>query len=447
MKSVVLLLTMVCSLAYAEETRLYLDTFSYEEPIYSQGRKSELGDEVRLDISAKYLFTKDTSLSFRFETSPEENRFKNKTSKFEWRIQHSYEHLSLSADLELQTSDYDNGGTSLGFDLDSDKTYISWKASDSLSVEFYPYNFGGNVGRTFDTYDVTRLFFVSGAPTTMDGTQGTDLKVISKTIPGFLFQFGSEERILTYIAFGAASFDYPANPTFDLQNNATSLVWERHEDFGGKAGVSFSRKNIYGSFDIVHHNNSEETGALIESAGSAYLISQFSNMVVEAELTATSAGQQPWRLSSTSNWFEKTTTFEPYYWDDNGDTQKWVGKTDAALMLTLGIRLSETSTPYISLKHQGENFIFSDPTSAELLRTNFERESHGGLTRLSIGSVIKYGKFKIRPDFEYRKAKNKVFTNANDLRSNNNLSQFDDTDIQLRLYFDYSFDETGVLSL
>jgi hypothetical protein len=78
-----------------ELNKFFIETFYYEENIYSRGKKTELGDQVELSASLRYQFSDDTYFRARFETFPEENREDNKTSQFELLAFHRYGAVGL----------------------------------------------------------------------------------------------------------------------------------------------------------------------------------------------------------------------------------------------------------------------------------------------------------------------------------------------------------------
>ena len=87
------LLVLATTSATAEEApkkhNFYIDSFEYEDKVYSRSKKTELGDQVEIDVSVKYIYQPGTSLRLKFETSPEENRNDNESSKFELLLNHT----------------------------------------------------------------------------------------------------------------------------------------------------------------------------------------------------------------------------------------------------------------------------------------------------------------------------------------------------------------------
>ncbi|CAM9807960.1 unnamed protein product [Chrysoparadoxa australica] len=425
----------------------YIENFYYEDFIYSKGKKTELGDQAEINAAVRYQFSDNTYFRGRFATFPEENRFNNKTGRFELLADHTYNSVDFTIDFEINTNESSNGGTTLGLDLDSEFTNLNWKMADKVNLAFFPFNFDGEVGVEFNTRDITRINFIEGGPTTILPNQGNN-NVIQKTIPGLVFTFG-DKRFNVYAGGGLATYLYPTNPTFDIQNNQTAVRWERRTDFGFKFGLNYLTEESRVWLGVVGHTEAAETGALHQSAASLYGIFRLANkFIFEGEFVTAKNGSRPWRLNRSGTWFEQTTApgFYPIYSDYNGNLQDWLGKTDFAAGAKVGFYLQEDVIPYAALRYQGKYFVFKDEESAHLLRTADESLSHGGIVRGAAGTYLHYGNFVVNPEFEMRSAKNPVFTNAGDaFFANNNQSQrllarFQKTDYLLSIYLTYSFD-------
>ena len=430
----------------------YLERFYYEDFIFSQGKKTQLGDQVELDASIIYRYDENTYARLRFETTPEENRFDNKTSSFELLAGYQRDKIEFAFDFSLETNDGSTGGTSLGFDVDSEYTMLKWKVSKTFSFTFFPFNFDGEVGQEFNTRDVTRIFYIEGAPNTITFSQGEN-KVVEKTIPGFQLDF-TKDNFNAYVGFGAATYLAPNNADFDLQSNPTAVRWERKSDLGYKLGASHvSKDNHLLRFELVGHTEAEETGALIESAASFYGLKRFNtgdhNLILEFEGTATKAGARAWRVSRTDSWFARTTSpgFDPIYADLNRNLHDWLGQTGYGLSFRMGLEFVDNKTFYLFTRYQSEHFIFRDEESAQTLRTADESLSHGGLARVGTGTILRYGNFSVIPEIEYRKAKNPVFSNSADvLGAQRLLARFRKSDILLTMFLNYEFGGSNILN-
>lgn len=429
----------------------FLEKVEYEEYVYSRSKKTELGDQVEIDASIRYQHDENTFGRFRFETDPVDNRFNNKTSKFELLGGHKRGNFLVQIDTELNSND--GGGTSIGFDLDSEGTFLGYKSDAGLGLTFFPFNFDGEVGVEFDTYDVTRIYYIDGSPSTVNNTQLGSEKIAEKTIPGLELSY--EPTFLSgfkfYVGAGVATYLYPTNANYNIQTNRAADRWERRQDFGYKFGAKYKGARQAISLEAVGHDKSEETGSLLEAAASLNFYTFglpwgfFSDLFVEGEITVTKAGKAPYRTSRTSTWFEQTSPFQPVYSDYYGNTQDWVGKTDSAYALKLGHKLSDTFLPYVFYRYQGKHFIFKERESAHTLRTADEAASHGGLNRLGVGLYKVYDKFTINPEFEWLKANNPVFGNSSDVRADRVLSSFKKNDFLLYLIVSYNFDGSKVI--
>lgn len=436
-----LTIPLIFNSAFSAEKNFYIDSFRYEDNIYSGSKKTELGDRTEVEISAKYIYLPGTFARFRFEVSPEESRENNETSRFEILLGHKYQNLEFNLDLELQSNKSGSGGTALGLDLDSEYTNIKWKVTPSFYVSFFPFNFDGEVGEEFRTWDVTRIKTIKGAPTTISNSPTGSEKIVEKTIPGFVVELKPEsvKGLSVYAGFGIASYFYPTNKDFNLLTSTTVVSWERKEDRGYKFGTTLDRKSVELKLEFVGHDASEETGSLLESAGSFYLTSRLSRFVFDTEVTVSKAGANPWPTPRGTTWFETTSPFRKVYSDYFGNAkQDWVGKTDLGVSIRAGFEL-ESITPYLLYRYNGEYFVYIENESAHLLRTADETESHGGLHRVGAGAFINHGDWVVNPELEVKNASNPVFGNASDVRSNRLLSTYKKTDYQLSIFVTYDF--------
>lgn len=427
--------------AGAERQGFFLEYLNYYDYVYSQSKKTELGDAVNMDLGVRYQHTPNTFARVRFVTDPVQNRFNNKTSQFEFLGGHRLEQWYFQIDTEVLTNDGASGGTSIGLDLDSELTQIKY-ATDRFDFIFYPFNFDGEVGAEFNTWDVTRIYFIEGAPTTVNPTQLGAERVLEKTIPGFELGWktaGGGARV--YAGLGATTYLYPNIDTFDIENSPTADRWERKEDVGYKFGATYQDPGVLRiKFQAVGHTETRRTGSLLAGAASVYGIGRVGNLIFENEWTASKAGDAPYRLARNGEWFEDITPFQPVYADVFGNRQSWIGQTDFATSFRLGFQRG-SSIPYLTYKYQGANFIFRDRESAHRLRTGDESESHGGLNRVGFGAFFQAGQFIVNPEFEYFKAKNAVFANASDVRADRRLASFSTEDYQLSLLITYRIDE------
>ncbi len=437
-----------------EEKTFFIETFYYKDAIYSKGQKTQLGDQAELSASLRYQYSPDTFFRTRFETFPEDNRFNNKTNRFELLANHQYASVNFQLDLEINTNEKDadgttTGGTTIGLDLDSEFSVIEWQLSEEIKLSFFPFNFDGEVGVEFNTWDVTRMYFIDGGQASFIGSDPGATKVAQKTIPGAQVTYG-DSKLNFYVGAGVATYLLPTNPDFDIQYNTTAVRWERKENLGYKFGANYLSETTRLSLAAVGHTQSDETGSLLEKAAAFYAIHKNeSGLIFEGEIVGATAGKNAWRLNRSSTWFEQTTfpTFQPVYSDYNGDRQNWLGRTDFAASFRMGFELNDVWTPYYALRYQGKNFVYSDPESAHILRTADESQSHGGLHRMALGSFLNYGNFVVNPEVEYRIAKNPVFTNASDAvditsstyQGQRLQAKFNKDDVLFKIQLTYSF--------
>lgn len=420
---------------------MFLEELEYEQRVYSKEQKAELQDRTELDIKLRYQFNPSTYIRFRLDMDPVDDSRDDKSSKLEVSGQHKYEDLTFALDLDLKTSDGESGGTSLGPDADSEHTYISYQPVDSFRVTLYPYNFDGEVGDEFNTWDVTRIYFIDGAPDAVTADQQSEEKIEEKTIPGIQIDIMPFDGFTVYAAFGAASYQYPARDRFDLEADPSAGRWEVKEDKGVKYGILFENDMIEFAAKHVSHDQSEETGSLLESATEVTFNLYAAGMFLNTEYVHTKAGKKPYRLDRERGWFEDINPYLPYYSSRyTEELHDWLGKADSAWMIKAGAEFNKFE-PYLAYKSLGEYFIFREPESAHRLRTSDQQKSHGGLNIIALGSNFDYGKYEIIPELEFMTAKNEVFGKTADVRSSDVLEDKRKTNYLLTLNVNYRFDD------
>lgn len=424
-----------------EFNKVIFDRAIYNDNVYSDSKKTELGDQSQVNLAFRYHTDENTFARFRMATDPSENRFDNKTSRFEFIFSKRFKSLTMQLDLELLTDDTEDGsdssGVSLGLDLDSDDTFINYSYKKFLFT-FYPFNFRSDVGDEFNTLDVTRISSIDGSPTSISATPG-DERIVSKTIPGIEVQYQTGKTSL-YVGFGVATYLYPTDGDFDIIDNQNSPTWERKETSAMKAGLLYlDNDEMKVNLQYVTHQNTSETGALLKSAASLNTFKRFGKEIFELEITMSHAGDAPYNVDRTTNWFNTQNPFRPVFSDVNGETQDWVGEVGYAYSIKIGKNINDV-TPYIGLKYQDEYFIFEGDESAHRLRNNTEERSHGGLTRIAVGSYFYYENLYFNPQIEHQRAENPVFTNATDIRKDREISSFEKTNTLLSISVVYTFD-------
>lgn len=425
-------------------SKTFLKSFSYEERVYSQERKSELGDQTRLKLGLQYQYSEDTYAGFRFQSLPSFNLDAFEADRFEITFGHRYNDLTMALDLDLLTdAGADGGAMTIAIDQDSDGTFIKWDSTSKLDITFFPFNFNTRIGNYFETWDITRIYIIEGSPSVVSQTANAaaNERIIEKTIPGIVFDYSFTNSLSAYLGMGMSTFLYPTNDDFDLINNPNATSWERLVDYGFKVGLDFEGENNRSYFRYATHTNSEKTGSLLESGGSIYTLQKIgSRFIADLELTYTKAGKSPYRLNRTRDWFVDEAPFRPVFSDFFGnEVQDWVGKDGYGTSLRLGYEFDKF-TPYVVARWHSEYLLFNRLESAHLLRTKDLTESHGGMTRFGIGSYFYNGKFSFNPEVEYRVAKNPVFTNASDVPADRILGSFKKSDLLFSFFVNYSFD-------
>ncbi|MBT4790026.1 MAG: hypothetical protein HON90_00520, partial [Halobacteriovoraceae bacterium] len=406
-------------------------------------QKTQLGDSIGFGMSIRYQKDEHSFSTFRFETDPAENRKDNETSTFEIIYNRSFQAFTFQVDLDLQTNDSNSGGTNLGIDLDSDDSYISFAGEKNYEITFYPLNFRTDIGDEFNTRDVTRISYIEGSPTSITAVPTNDEQVVRKTIPGLEFKYKMPDSY-AYFGLGIGAYLYPTNSDYDITENPTATSWERKEVTAYKLGYLYNvKRDSRITVQFAAHDKTQETGALLESAASVGYFKRESNFLVELEYTHTKAGEAPYNISRTSNWFENVAFDKKVYSDENGDVQDWVGKTGSAYSFKLGYNFDKI-TPYISLKHQDEHFIYNAFESAHVLRVDDKTQSHGGLNRLGVGSYFYYGRLFFNPQLEWQKARNAVFSNSTGVTNDRMQSSFTKENLVLSMNMTFVFDGSNL---
>lgn len=418
---------------------VYMEYMEYKQRVYSTSDSISLGDQARLDMAFQYRFQENTALRFRFDIDP--NKYgddQNTTSKFELRLWHAYQQFEFQADLDINGDDQGHGGTAIGPDTDSKDSWIAYNAGKSWKLFFRPYNLGTEIGQEFRTLDVARIYHISGSPSYIANLPVEDESIRSKTVGGLELQYIPTAALKVYAGIGSSSFLYPANDDFSIEQNAASERWKAKEDRAYKAGLTYKTDSTSFVAEYATHMNPAETGALLDSAFSLQLAQWMGPVIANLEWTASRAGTEPYRLNRSFSWFQDTTPFRPIYSDYYGVKQDWLGKTDSAELVKVGLKLG-SFVPYVAFKHVGKYFISRERESAHRLRTADESASHGGLQDYAIGTYLTVGKFTLQPELEFMQAKNKVFGSASDIREDRILSELKKKNTVLTLNARYSY--------
>ena len=386
----------------------YIEYLRWEQFVHSESKNTQLGEQTLFDTLVAYRLYEDTTVKFRLDIDPNRGAEDNKTPKLNFRLYHHYQQFDFQADLVLNGDDNQRGATTVGIDNTSKYSWVSWNPSEAVKLVFYPYNMGTEIGREFRTWDVGRLYFIEGTPAYISNLPIEDEAIGTKTLPGFELQWKPTETLKVYAGMGSASFEYPATENFTIEENASSERWKVKEDRGYKAGVNYRTPDSVVVAEYASHNNGAQGGSILDAAWSLQLAHNFGPVSVEFERTWSKASDNAWNLNDDMSWFEDVAPFRPVYSDYYGRRQDWLGKTDAATMIKTGYTLGAL-TPFIAYKYAGQYFIDRELESAHRLRTADESASHGGLQAVVLGVNYSAGKFNIRPELTFLKAKNAGF--------------------------------------
>lgn len=418
-------------MAHSEEAGTQVEV-EFRQTVYSSSKSMELGRKSKIDAEVRQHLSKDGFVSLGFDTDPEKNAVEHKTSKVEFGLGHSYEDVQVELDLEINMND--GGGISIGPDQDSPDSFLSLKA-DQFEISLHPYNFEERVGDELLMDYVGRLFYLDGKPSLINNSPVRRESIAMKTIPGINVHYRSDS-LHVYAGIGAQSYLYPSSDEFQLEDQTRSERWESRVNQGLRVGAEWSQENHRLIFEYASHDQSAETGAKLEWASSLQYEWKADTFYLFSEIAQQRAGSAAYNLTRDGRWFDDTNPFKPVYADVYGNRQDWLGDRGHAGYLQLGVPMADM-TPYISFKYLSRHFIFLDPDSAERLRTFDESKSHGGLSILGIGVTLDRGPYSIRPEFELKKANNKVFGNRQDLREDRFLEELGENESKLTLYVDF----------
>ncbi|BDU51387.1 hypothetical protein [Haliovirga abyssi] len=344
----------------------------------------------------------------------------NNSSKTDTTMEVIYEkalnnRVKFGVDATLDTAN----GFEFKLDDDSEKTYLEFGMNKSMLLAIYPFNFGSTVGSEFKTEDITKVYYISGRPTYINGN-ANGIELGSKTIPGVVLNYRMNKMMNLYIGAGAVEYDTPGDEGFDLTEATKAYSWGKRVAVAYKAGFKYDNEVSVLSVDVVGQDDSEKDGALLKYAAAANLSLEPGNLIINSELVYTQAGEKPYYAQK--NKISSEYGYEPYY------KQNWVDKGDFAAMLKVGYEVTRGLVPYVSGQYLGENFIYDGENSANRLRAanrlrtveEFDAgfndsKSHGGLTVVKAGVKYNYLNATITPFYEYKMAKNAVFSPENDL--------------------------------
>ena len=410
----------------ANENPVYLEFAKYEQVVHSSNKGFEQGENTEVQAAIKYHSSDDTSFRFRFNTDPKKNSVENKTSKLEVIMNHQISDFEIQMDADLKFDEYSRGASTYGPDTDSDYSFISYKPNESWAISFYPFNFNSEVGDEFYTGDVARIYYIEGTPESIPSEPVAGETIRTKTLPGFDVQYLYNENLTITLGAGAARYLYPNGESFDIETDLASESWQAKADKGYKVGIDYKDMSKSLSLKYVTHDETEETGALLESAVNLQLGYRLGKFTMNFEGAYSKAGKKAYDIAYDSGWFSNVNPWRPVYKDDLDQPHSWLGKEDTAYFARLAYDLPGGVTPYATYKTLGKNFVFWEVDSVHRLRTADDSESHGGLTIAGLGLEIKRGGYTLTPEYEVLSAKNRVFENATDIRENDSFVERND---------------------
>ncbi len=440
----------------------HIEYMRYEENVFGQSRLSEIGDALEFDLAVRKDFSENTFLRLGVEVDPQENNLtktgESRAQRFDIFMHHRVGNFTLQAEFELDTikntssssnssrSGLDVGGINLGFDDDSEGSFISYDAFNrKVRFSFFPFNFDSEVGDEFNSWDVARMYFIEGAPSTIEGPPSESESIENKTIPGVSIRWRPNPELSMTIGGGVASYLFPTNPNFNITGGSTSNSWERRQNVGAKANITYSTPLWRAQAEYAWHNNDLETGSLLKAAGSLTGALLLGNTILSTEVAMSQAGRRAYKLARGSRWFQDVANFYPIYTSQfTGRRHSWLGKTDFAYMLKAGYRVNDNFVPYAFYKFQGKDFIFREEESAHRLRSFDDDLSHGGLHRIGLGAQFEISDFIVRPNIEYRQAANAVFNKSAGIQDDQLNSDFRKTDYLFSLVVIYQLEDRSL---
>ena len=419
-----------------DDKSAYLEFIDYEQTLHSSTEGAVAGENTDFQAAFRFFVHDEGYFRVRFDTDPQKNPKENLTSKLELVMNHRLADFEIQGDLDLRFAGSDD---TIGPDVDSDNTFISYKPNDVLAITLYPFNFDGDLGRYFYMNDVNRMFYIEGTPDSIpqflpDNDDSVYMR--NKTLPGVDVQYQVIPELLLTLGGGAARYLYPSDENFDIESTTTAESWEAKTNAGYKLGVDFTTEVTNIELKAVTQDNADETGALIKTAANLRVTQKIASFILGFEAAYSHAGDKAYELRDDGRWFSDRGDYAPIYADENGDKENWLGKDGAGYLLKAAYNFPKI-TPYIQAGLMTEHFIFTEEESAHKLRTSDSTKSHGGLKTYGFGADFKRGNYVITPEFEYFVAKNDVFFNQTDLRKSANLANRNNKESRVTVYLKY----------
>jgi hypothetical protein len=420
------------------EEGLRLEYLDFEQRLYSASRRSEVGKETLLDMTALYSASPATDLRFRIDIDPVKYPgMTSKTSRFEFRLTHRYEKLEIQGDFDLNGDDSSRGATSAGVDRLSDDSFLSYHLTDSLKLSFYPYNIGTEVGAGMLSGDVGRVYEIEGTPSALRELPVEDEKLTARATPGFGATWQFAKNLSLSAAAGATSVHYPTDASFDIEREGTgSAQWSVRDVYAYRGAVTFNDSVTKVTLQHTAASNSRYSGALMQSASSLQLASGYAGLALWGEMARSENGSKPYQLNGAGSWFNTENGYRPVYADRSGRHQDWIGKKGYAMSVKAGYAVMNL-LPFLQYNYYDKYYVFSGRESAHKLRTGDGRSSHGGLSVVTLGTHYNSSGFVITPSLDILAAQNAVFSNYRDVRDDAMLADLSKNDKVLKLNVGY----------
>ncbi|MBZ4683304.1 MAG: hypothetical protein PWP46_675 [Fusobacteriaceae bacterium] len=399
MKKYYFLMALLTISSYSLSQTYVTSDLSYNNSFLSTDNYSEKDGEVNLKLQF-------SDLTLKFSSD-----IKNNNSEYDSSLSMIYKKdidkkSSVSIESKLDTE----SGMQFYVDTNSNNTYITHKINNTTTLNFYPFNFENNIGNELKSLDVATVNYFNERYTVINGTTNLP-EITTKSLPGVTFNYKLDE--MKNITFGIGAIQYDSPVDFDIENATMPTIWQKRVDIAYLASFNYDNEISKFKISYISHNDSEKAHSLLKSSSSIEIEKYFNKFILNIEGLYSENGESPYYLSNGT--FAQQVPYEPLY------KQSWVNKKDYGAIAKASYEM-KNNTPYVKYAYYGENFIYDGENSAHILRTlstssNYfnTSDSHGGLQVLTVGNKYTYKNVSIEPYYEYKKAKNNVFSTNDDL--------------------------------
>ncbi|WP_166667339.1 hypothetical protein [Hypnocyclicus thermotrophus] len=366
-------------------------------------------------LTSDNYYEKDGGIDLKIEFNDLELKFssdiKNNKSEYDSSLSMIFQKdIDKKSSVSIESKLNTENGMQFYVDTNSNSTYISHKINNKSTLTFYPFNFKNNIGNEIESLDVTSVNYFNERYTVINGTTNLP-EITTKSLPGITFNYKLDE--VKDITFGIGAIQYDSPVDFDVENSTMPTIWQKRIDVGYLASFNYDNEISKFKISYISHNDSEKSHSILKSAISIEMEKYFNNFIFYVEGLYNENGKSPYYISDGS--FAQKVPYEPLY------KQSWVDKKDYGFMTKLSYEM-KNNTPYLKYAYYGENLIYDGENSAHILRTlsnssNYfnTSDSHGGLQVITVGNKYTYKNVSIEPYYEYKKAKNNVFSTQDDL--------------------------------